>query len=122
MRDKENIVESVVKFILTRTIEELKGINSTSIAGRLGVDCLDFLQEFEDDQQITLTDFIQREKIYRSGFILEKNSEKSVEELARKLGFQSVEAFSNDFEKIFAVDPGKYGYLRKMRQAGLEIA
>ncbi len=74
-------------------------------------------RSFKLDQNISLSDFISREKIYRAIFILDKNHEMSIQELAEELGFLRVEDFAREFENQFAIEPEKYKQIKKTKKA-----
>ena len=102
------ISEKAVEIILTCRVEDLQNLTNTEIAKLIGVNRQLLNRSFKSDQGITLPDFILREKIQRAYFFLIENPGISIAGLSGKLGFPNVEDFYNEFEKYFAINPGKF--------------
>ncbi len=112
---KKKISAQAVEFVLTREIGELRYLKAIDIARNFGINNFYLSRIFKIDQKITLNNFILREKIYRAVFILEENFDKSIEELARELGFVKVADFNSEFKKYFTISPERYRDLRRKR-------
>ncbi len=112
---REKVSERAVGIILTCRDEELSTLRGKDIAEVMGIHPVYLSQRFKIDQKISLSQFINREKIYRAIFILDRDHEISVETLARRLGFPGVENFVNKFESILPIKPEKYQELAKMK-------
>jgi AraC-like DNA-binding protein len=104
--------QQVVEYILTRDIEELATLSTEKIAKTLHRNRAYLHRKFKSDQKISIHQFILREKMHRTVFVLEKNKEISIAELSRRLGFLSVERFVREFIKYLAVDPLRYRELK----------
>ncbi len=113
---KRKISERAVEYILTCSLDELKNLSVEKIARNLQVNRSYLSRSFKIDQQMSLSDFILREKIHRAVFILDRNHEQSVQELSDTLGFYREEDFVVEFKNYIAVDPGRYRDLRKATQ------
>lgn len=109
---KKNISDMAVEFILTRRIEELKSLTVEEIARNIGVNRLFLSLSFFVGRKISLSNFILREKMHEAFFILEKDHRIPLDELSRKLGFIRCEDFNMEFEKYFAISPGKFRAIR----------
>jgi AraC-like DNA-binding protein len=110
---KKTISERAVEYILTRNLADLKGLTAEKIAESICVNRFYLSLIFMIDRKITITGFIKREKLHEAYFILEEDSKKSIDELSKELGFLKVEDFDVEFEKYFAVNPGKLKAIRK---------
>jgi AraC-like DNA-binding protein len=110
---KIKITSQAVDYILTRKNEELGNLDVENVAKGIGADRSYLSRNFKIEQEISLNDFILREKIYRAVFLLEKSHDISIEELSNKLGFRKVEDFVKEFSSIIAIEPDKYRNLRK---------
>ena len=110
--NKENISEGAVIYVLKRKDEELRDLKMGEIAGALGVDESFLSKQFEKERKITLSEFILREIMYRAVYILKKEREISVEDIAKKFRYPAVEDFVREFEKYFLVKPGRYRELK----------
>lgn len=109
-----HISPRVVEFILTRELNELSTLTPGKISEALGLNPVEMTLAFESDQHIPLDRFILREKMYRAFFLVEKNHEITIEELAKKTGFHQTHEFAKEFETVFLIDPGKYKELVKV--------
>ncbi len=113
---RKRVSERAVNFILSRQNKELSHLKVGDIARIIGVNRSYLSRSFKLDQDISLSDFISREKIYRAIFILDKDHKKPIDELAEELGFIRVEDFVREFVKQLAIDPERYKHLRKKQK------
>jgi AraC-like DNA-binding protein len=96
------------EFILTRKTEELASLTGQKIAETLGLDLNRLLETFAAHQHINLEQFITREKLHRSVFILDEDGEISIDDLAKKLGFRETRQFAREFENYLLIPPRRY--------------
>lgn len=113
---KRRLSERAVDFILSRDNEELSTLKAGQVSKRIGANRSYLSRCFKFEHNIPLRDFISREKIYRALFILDKDHEKSIPELAGELGFIRVEDFAREFENQFAIAPERYRHIRKNKK------
>jgi AraC-like DNA-binding protein len=106
--DKIPLSDKAVEYVLTRKLNELKRLTADSIASAVQVNLSFLLREFEQDQDISLDDFLVREKIHTAIFLIEKDREITDDQLASRLGFTSVNQFIDAFESYIFVTPDKY--------------
>ncbi|MCX6584842.1 MAG: helix-turn-helix domain-containing protein [Candidatus Aminicenantes bacterium] len=111
-RSAGKLSQQVVEYILTRDMEELATLSGEKIARALHRNRAYLYRKFKSDQNIGIHQFILREKIHRTVFLLGKNNDISITELSRRLGFLSVERFVREFIKYLAIDPRKYRELK----------
>jgi AraC-like DNA-binding protein len=111
---KRKVSDKAVDYILSRNLEKLRYLRAGNIAERIGVNRSYLSRRFKIEQNISLKDFIIREKIHRAIFILEINPGKSIPELSTELGFLKVENFTQEFRNYMAIDPERYRYLKKI--------
>jgi len=109
---KMKVSDRAVEYILTRRVEDLGRLTGMKIATAVGVSQPYLSRKFKNDHKITLDEFITREKIHTAIFMLEKNREKPIEELATQLGFMKTDQFVNAFKSYVAIEPQKYRQLR----------
>jgi AraC-like DNA-binding protein len=110
---KRTIAERAVEEILSTSNEGIKNLDSKEIAAVLKVNKILLSRLFRKDQKMSITGFIQREKIHRAFFIIEKDFSISIPELSERLGFGSPGQFEKAFFDYFCVLPGKYQALKK---------
>jgi AraC-like DNA-binding protein len=111
-RKNGKLSQQVVEYILTRDMEELSTLSGEKIARALHRNRTYLYRRFKLDQNIGVHQFILREKMHRTVFVLEKDNDISITELSRRLGFLSVERFAREFIKYLAIDPRKYRELK----------
>lgn len=111
-RKTGKLSQQVVEYILTRDMEELATLSGVKIAKALHRNRSYLSRKFKLDQNIGIHQFILREKMHRTVFVLEKDNDISITELSRRLGFLSVERFVREFIKYLAIDPRKYRELK----------
>ena len=115
MREKK-VTELAVEFILSRNIKDLGKLTTEKVARSISVNSFYLYLNFLIYQRITLPNFILKEKLKEAFFTLEKDKEVSIEELSKDLGFLEVQDFNLEFEKYFAIVPGKFRDIRKKSQ------
>lgn len=104
------------EFILTRKTEELASLTGQEIAETLGLDLSHLSETFEAHQRIKLDQFIIREKLHRSIFILDEDRKISIDDLARKLGFRETRQFAREFENYLLIPPRLYQEIIQQEQ------
>jgi transcriptional regulator GlxA family with amidase domain len=90
-------------------------LSITDAAAALGTECTLLSREFLLDQKITFERFVEREKLYRAAFALEKERYITVRSLSGRLGFATVHDFVKTFEEYFLIDPQRYRLLVRNR-------
>lgn len=118
---RNHICEKVVEFILTRRDRDLAVLSKNNIARFFGVEDASLAREFMAGQNMTLDQFILRERLYRAFFLIEKKHRLSGSRLARELGFNSPGIFRREFKNLFLISPDKYIRLKiKIRNRSAE--
>lgn len=115
------MADAAVVFILNRPDEGMKDLSAKNVATAVGLDKAALTKAFRRTLGISLTGFIERERLYRALFALETKPHISSGDLAVRLGFSGSEAFEKEFEDFFLVPPRKYKEFVKKRdrQAGV---
>lgn len=112
MKD-DNLSKRVIEYILSRKNDELAFLSNTAIAREFGINRISLCTRFRKDQDVRLQKYIQREKIYRAFFMIEKNNWISDSKLSKKLGFRSPGTFNREFKSIFLICPKRYLDLKR---------
>ena len=66
------------------------------------------LQNFKEEKEISLKDFLVREKINRCKFLLIQDKTLTVKKLAAAIGYSSSDYFIRVFKRHVGVTPGKF--------------
>jgi two-component system response regulator YesN len=105
---RRKVADLAVEFILKQSIENLRELTVQKIAEALAISSDYLSQQFKEDQNISCPEFILREKLHRAFFILTKERDISIAQLAKELGFSNAEYFSSEFETYHAVTPERF--------------
>ena len=116
------VADRAVEYILSRKLEELGSLTEEEIAQEVGVSLPYLLRNFKKNQNISLKNFITREKIHTAIFLLEKQKDLTIEDLAGKLGFPKINQFYDAFCGFIAVDPLTYKVLKRQNSPPLQIS
>lgn len=102
-----DISDRVVKYIISRGIDELGDLTVKSVALEFNMNRSYLSYRFNADKNICMHDYILMIKILRSLSILEAE-EITVEALAKKMGFSGADYFRQVFKRIVGTTPGSY--------------
>ena len=106
--NENDISEEMVHYVLTLDTQELSTLTSQKVAEVFGLNSKEVNRAFASTQELSLDQFIMREKMYRAFFIIERNSEISLNQLAREMGFYSLRDFEKEFETLLLIHPARY--------------
>ncbi|HLP57623.1 MAG TPA: helix-turn-helix domain-containing protein [Candidatus Deferrimicrobium sp.] len=111
-RELDKLSHRVVEYILTSDIKELATLSEEKIAKIFARNPVYISRKFKLEQNISIPQFILREKIHRIVFALDEDKDISIAELSRRFGFLSMEQFDREFINYLAIDPRKYKELK----------
>jgi AraC-like DNA-binding protein len=100
--------EQVIKFILTRNDDELGALTIEKVTGMLDISRSHLYQLFKDEKKFTPREFLVMIKMVRSALLLADDKGLSVEKIAEKMGFSSIDYFKRVFKNHFGTTPGRY--------------
>ncbi len=103
----------IAEYVISCRIPDLARMNGTRLLELFKLDCQDSPGIWVEDSSVSLDEFILREKIYRSLYLIENLDETSAKELAMILGFADTEEFVRLFKKNLFVEPDRYIFLVK---------
>ncbi len=107
-KEKENISDRVVEYILLQSNEELSNLTVKNIAKTFNMNPSYLSRKFLKDKKFSLGFHILRMKVFRSAALLREDKNITVMELARKMGFCTTGYFIHVFKKFFGTSPGKF--------------
>lgn len=102
----------IVEYILTRDVKDLATLSEEKIAKIFARNLVDMSRKFKAEHNISIPQFIMREKMHRIIFTLDKNKDISITKLSRQLGFLSEEQLDREFINYLAISPRKYKELK----------
>jgi AraC-like DNA-binding protein len=103
-----NFSESVIGYIITRNLAELSQLTRYKIAGHFGINQTYLSKKFKKETNMTLSEFIEFEKMKRAEILLKSGHELSVETISQMVGFEKCAQFRRKFKKIYYLNPGQY--------------
>jgi len=107
-KDKENISEMVVEYILLQSNEELSNLTVKNIARTFNMNPSYLSRKFLKDKKFSLGFHILRMKVFRAASLLREDKSITIMELARRMGFCTTGYFIHVFKKFFGTSPGKF--------------
>ncbi|MCX6581312.1 MAG: helix-turn-helix transcriptional regulator [Candidatus Aminicenantes bacterium] len=105
---KSKFIESVVKFILSRSDDELGELTVKGATYILKTSRSHFYHAFRDEMSMTPAQYLSKIKILRSAVLLETDNLITIKKISRKLGFSSADYFIRVFKEHFGTTPGRY--------------
>jgi transcriptional regulator GlxA family with amidase domain len=104
--------EKVVKYVLSRSNEELGELTVKQIAYSLNISQSHLYDTFKNEKKTTPGRFLIMIKMFRSASLLEGNNRLPVKKISKKMGFSSADYFNKVFREHFGTTPGRYrGYV-----------
>lgn len=111
----EEIVARTAGFILTLKDEEIKDLKINDTAKAAAIDNLELSRTFKNKLGISVTEFIKREIIYRAVFAIDKEPDITINDLAERFGFTTLDEFEKEFFKYYLIKPARYKELAAFR-------
>jgi len=108
-------IDRVVKFIMKRPDEELAGLSVAKLAAIFRIGRTTLAREFKFHREVTLVYYLCREKMIRAAFLLAKQVDISVHQVAQRMGFSCCRHFNGVFKKFFGTEPCKYREYQQIR-------
>ncbi len=110
---KKQLCDQVVEYLLTREEEELATLTVESIARVFNVSHSFLNRKFKNEREFPLREYLFREKMARSAFLLLEDKESTIKDISKKLGYLDIDYFSFLFRNFFGISPGKYRECKK---------
>ncbi|MCU0289836.1 MAG: helix-turn-helix transcriptional regulator, partial [Acidobacteria bacterium] len=88
-------------------------LSIAQIARELNVSRSYLARVFNKERNFTLKEYLLREKMVRSAFLLMVEPKLSINELSMKIGFLDTGYFAHLFKEYFGISPGKYRECKK---------
>lgn len=106
--NKHEFSEQVIKFILTRTNDELGELTIEKITYTLNISRSYLYERFKIEKRFTPREFLVMIKMVRSAALLMEDERLPVEEVAHKMGFSNLDYFKKVFKEHFGTTPTRY--------------
>ena len=106
MGERKGIADRVVEYLINCKPLDFACLNVNEMARRFGVSVPHLSRTFKAEKGMGLRAFISREKISRARFLLQRNRELSIKDIAAALDFCSTDYFIRVFKEQYGVTPG----------------
>lgn len=117
-----NFAERVVRFVLSRSDEELGEYSVEKISLTLNISLSHMYHSFKTQKNITPHKFLIMAKMFRAATLIQENDVLSIKSIAQKMGFSSCDYFNKVFKEHFGTTPGKFReYKRISRKLNNEV-
>ena len=111
--EKDFLCNQAVEYILTQPVENLANLTVAEIARHLDVSHSYLARKFKAERDYPLREYLFREKMIRSVYLLQNEENMTIRDLARMMGFFDAEYFAYLFKQHFGVSPGRYRSSKK---------
>lgn len=111
----KSVVDLAVRRVMSVTDEEFADMTVSTLAYALKVDRYKLLRQFKRQTNMTLSDFIFKEKMTRASFLLNLSDTITVREVAERIGFCTSDYFIKKFREYYGIVPGEYRRLKTGR-------
>lgn len=102
------IGESVVEYIITRSMKELSCLTRYMIANYLGINQNYLSEKFKQETQMTVLQYLDLEKMKRAEELLKTRPDLTIRRISDLVGIEKLSQFRMKFRRTYALNPGKY--------------
>lgn len=106
--NKNEITNRAVELIINSKPKEFTELNVNKVAELLDISVPHLSREFKKKMNISLHEYILREKIKRSCFILKQNESLTVKKVSKIFDLSSCNYFIKVFKKYVGLTPGEF--------------
>jgi AraC-like DNA-binding protein len=115
-RKKDALCTLAMEFVLTRKLEALGELTVSGIARELKVSRSYLARVFKRERNVSLKEYLLREKMHRAESLLIKEPQITIKELSAKIGFLDTNYFAYVFKRYYGISPGRYRECKKSSQ------
>lgn len=112
---KNNVYDRVVERVMSVTDEEFADLSVAVLACWLKIDRYKLSRQFKRQSDMTVEEFIYKEKMARAAFLLKAFEDITVKEVSRRIGFCTCDYFIRRFKQYYGVAPGRYKEFKAAR-------
>ncbi|MFB4213465.1 helix-turn-helix transcriptional regulator [Shouchella sp. JSM 1781072] len=84
-----------------------ESLNIKLMANRLGYSPFHFQKKFQQTFQMTVNEYVRKRRLAQASYLL-IHTRKRILDIALLIGFDSQEAFTRAFKKVYGLPPGRY--------------
>jgi AraC-like DNA-binding protein len=103
-----NVYNRVVEHVMSVTDEEFADLSVAVLAYSLKINRFKLSRQFKSQSDMTVEEFLFKEKMARAAFLLKTFEDITVKEVSRRIGFCTCDYFIRKFKQYYGVAPGRY--------------
>jgi YesN/AraC family two-component response regulator len=105
---EKKVYDQVVRYVMGLTDREFANLSVATLAYSLNMDRYKLSRQFKKQIDMTVEEFLFKEKMARAAFLLKSAEDLTVKEVSRRIGFCTCDYFIRKFKKFYGLAPGKY--------------
>jgi len=109
-----NLYDRVVEHVMSISDEGFADLSVAVLANSLKIDRFKLSRHFRNQSDMTLEEFLFKEKMARAAFLLKTFTDITVKEVSRRFGFCTCDYFIRKFKQYYGVAPGRYKDIKSM--------
>ena len=109
-----NLYDRVVEHVMSISDEGFADLSVAVLANSLKIDRFKLSRHFRSQSDMTLEEFLFKEKMARAAFLLKSFENITVKEVSRRFGFCTCDYFIRKFKQYYGVAPGRYKEFKSM--------
>jgi AraC-like DNA-binding protein len=114
----KNVSDRVIRYVMTVNDKEFAALTVGTLACSFQIDRYKLLRQFKRQTDMTLEDFLNKEKMARAAFLLKTYREITVKEVSERIGFCTCDYFIRKFRAFYGLAPGRYRILKTGEKNG----
>ena len=105
---EKKVYDQVVRYVMGLTDKEFANLSVSTLAYLLNMDRYKLSRQFKKQIDMTVEEFLFKEKMARAAFLLKSAGNITVKEVSKRIGFCTCDYFIRTFKKFYGIAPGKY--------------
>jgi len=119
--ENNNVSDKVIKYVLTLADDDFADLSVGTLACSFKIDRFKLLRQFKHQTDMTLEDFLLKEKMARAAFLLKADAAVTVKEVSERIGFCTCDYFIRRFRAFYGIPPGRYREFKTGHSGGVVI-
>lgn len=110
----KNVYDQVVENVMSVTDQEFANLTVAVLAYSFKINRYKLSRQFKRQTDMTLEEFLYKEKMARAAFLLKTFDNITVKEVSKRIGFCTCDYFIRKFKQYYGVAPGRYKEYKAM--------
>jgi AraC-like DNA-binding protein len=105
---EKKVYDQVIRHVMGITDKEFADLSVATLANSLKIDRYKLSRQFKLQTEMTVEEFLFKEKMARAAFLLKSAVGMTVKDVSERIGFCTSDYFIRKFKKYYGIAPGKY--------------